>query len=754
MKWVLPAFLVVVAVLAELTLGRASHAPDIGLFFGRFHPLVVHLPIGFFLLVALGEAATFHPKLRERVEPALGLLLVVSALAGVAAFLLGQLLALEGGFPAQSLGWHRRLTLVAVVGMSACCIAFDRQRAGAGSSRWPYRGLLFGTLGVLSLGAHFGGTLTRGDGYLSKYAPGPLKPLFGAPEPRPPAQAPIKPAPVNAEPLIYEHVVQPLLDRYCVECHGLEKQKGKLRLDSLAEVMKGGESGAAVVPGDSSKSPLVQRALLPLSDDDHMPPEDKPQAKAEELAILGFWIDRGASPSLKVKDALAPLSTRSLLEHAALGTSKPASVPVAAAPVEPKASADLVAPAAPASAEAGRPAPAGSSARDTRAPASPASDSVPTVTAPAADATPAPATEPAALKVKVLSGPAFLATHCQKCHGPQKQKGKLRVDSLAALVKGGASGTALVPGSPDRSSVVQRLRLPLENDEHMPPKKETQPTAAEVAAFVAWVRAGTNNAPLSRAGADPAAREPAPSDAPAPTSAVPLAGDVASAAPADPAHAIVADTDAADAARASPPVSDAAGASTLAPETASATRSTEELLKALPPRVVLFSDAIQPLFRQRCGKCHIKDSPAGGLGVDQHRQLLEGGFSGPGVVPKARSQSLVLSRLLLPPSDDEHMPPEGEPQLNADEVELVGAWIEQGAPAGGATETEKLSAGAVRALAALGVRPAPEPLAAKSGGCAACSVPGAAGRSSWLEIQVLAVFAAAGILALRRNGRA
>src|SRR3954465_8383264 len=99
MKWLSPAAVVLVAMLAELTLGRLSGAPDFALFFGRFHPLIVHLPIGFFLLVAMGEAATFIPTLRERVEPVLGLLVPISTVAALAAFLMGQLLALEGGFP-------------------------------------------------------------------------------------------------------------------------------------------------------------------------------------------------------------------------------------------------------------------------------------------------------------------------------------------------------------------------------------------------------------------------------------------------------------------------------------------------------------------------------------------------------------------------------------------------------------------------------------------------------------------------------
>jgi len=174
----------------------------------------------------------------------------------------------------------------------------------------------------------------------------------------------------------------------------------------------------------------------------------------------------------------------------------------------------------------------------------------------------------------------------------------------------------------------------------------------------------------------------------------------------------------------------------------------------LPPEVALFSDAVQPLFREKCGKCHIKDKPAGGLGVEQHAQLLEGGFSGAGIVPKDRSASAVMQRLVLPPDDGDHMPPEGEPVLTADEVELVGAWIDQGAPATGLTDTAKLTAGAARALSARGVKGnGPQPLAAQAGGCAACSVPGAP-QSKWLELQAAALLGAVALLTTRRWTRA
>ncbi|HYQ17578.1 MAG TPA: c-type cytochrome domain-containing protein, partial [Polyangiaceae bacterium] len=593
-KWLGPVAIIVLAVLAELSLGRLSGAPDFALFFGRFHPLIVHLPIGFFLLVAMGEAATLHPKLRQRVEPALGLLVPVSALAALAAFLMGQLLALEGGFPASALGWHRRLTLLAVIGMSACWLLFDRQHDKAGQGRGAYRGVLGLTLGLLSLGAHFGGTMTRGESYLSKYAPGPLKPLLGAPEAKKEASG-AKPAAAaaGAEPLVYQDVVQPLLTKYCVDCHGSEKQKGKLRLDSLELLMAGGEDGAVVVAGAPSKSLLVTRMLLPVADDDHMPPKDEPSPPPEAIALIQFWIERGASATLKVRDALPPATSRSLLEHTLNGAAPSEAVPVSApgAPARPTDSAvpasSATPPSSPAAAAAS--APARQAATETLN-----NDDAPP---PAPVAAPPPATSAAS------SGPAFLAAHCEKCHGSAKQKGKLRVDSMAALLKGGAGGAALVPGDPEHSSIVKRVRLALSNDEHMPPAKEPQPSAAEVAALVAWIRAGASSAAPARASAVADAKSGSGSASSSPAVA-----------PVEPAAVASGNEPAATSATTvapSPVASSPLASSPVASSPDISGPPDQQLLSSLPPRVLLFADAVQPILRDKCGKCHIKAEPAG-----------------------------------------------------------------------------------------------------------------------------------------------
>jgi len=97
------------------------------------------------------------------------------------------------------------------------------------------------------------------------------------------------------------------------------------------------------------------------------------------------------------------------------------------------------------------------------------------------------------------------------------------------------------------------------------------------------------------------------------------------------------------------------------------------------------------------------------------------------------------------------MPPEESPQLTPDEIALVRAWVEQGAPAQASTETNKLSPDAVRALDARRST-LPKGLAPQAGGCGACTVPGASRQGS-LGSQLLSLLAVAFVLGLRRKAR-
>jgi hypothetical protein len=86
--------------------------------------------------------------------------------------------------------------------------------------------------------------------------------------------------------------VKPILAKHCFSCHGPDKQRASLRLDTAKAVHAGGNSGSAVLAGKSAESLLV-KAVLGLGDIKAMPPKGDRLAAAE-VAVIRRWIDEGA----------------------------------------------------------------------------------------------------------------------------------------------------------------------------------------------------------------------------------------------------------------------------------------------------------------------------------------------------------------------------------------------------------------------------------------------------------------------------
>jgi mono/diheme cytochrome c family protein len=102
---------------------------------------------------------------------------------------------------------------------------------------------------------------------------------------------------------LFTEKIKPLLELRCVSCHGPDKVKGGLRLDSRAAALKGGENGPALVPGKPAESLIVQ-AVMHARPDLEMPPKDK-LTKAD-MAVLERWIKEGAPwPEMRIA-AVAP----------------------------------------------------------------------------------------------------------------------------------------------------------------------------------------------------------------------------------------------------------------------------------------------------------------------------------------------------------------------------------------------------------------------------------------------------------------
>ena len=106
------------------------------------------------------------------------------------------------------------------------------------------------------------------------------------------------PPPSDQKDVTFEKHIKPLFDQACVKCHGAEKPKARLRLDSLTAVLKGGADGKVVEPGNSAKSILVHSIGM-LGDEELWmpPPNNKLKIKAltkEQIGLVRAWIDQGA----------------------------------------------------------------------------------------------------------------------------------------------------------------------------------------------------------------------------------------------------------------------------------------------------------------------------------------------------------------------------------------------------------------------------------------------------------------------------
>jgi len=86
----------------------------------------------------------------------------------------------------------------------------------------------------------------------------------------------------------------------------------------------------------------------------------------------------------------------------------------------------------------------------------------------------------------------LLQARCYSCHGPRKQKGKLRLDEKDLIIKGGKNGKTVVPGKPDDSEMIERMLLPPDHDDHMPPKGKPQLTRYQMDVLYWWVSTGAD----------------------------------------------------------------------------------------------------------------------------------------------------------------------------------------------------------------------------------------------------------------------
>ena len=259
-------------------------------FIGRFHPLLVHLPIGILLIALLLQA------LSRRQQFALGegpfhVLWLCGTGSAFLSCITGYLLSLSGDYEARTVTLHMWMA-IGVAGVSgAICWCLFKRRTGP-----LYHAACVALLLLILVTGHLGGSLTHGSDYLTAA-------LADSSDPAGTTQ---KIIPNIQEATVYADLVQPMLQSNCYSCHGPAKQKGGLRMDSPDGLMKGGKEGLVIRTGQAEQSELIKRLLLAREEEHHMPPKGKPQLTERQVALLHWWIAQGADFAKKVKELPQP----------------------------------------------------------------------------------------------------------------------------------------------------------------------------------------------------------------------------------------------------------------------------------------------------------------------------------------------------------------------------------------------------------------------------------------------------------------
>jgi len=275
-------------------------------FLGQFHPLLVHLPIGFLLLAGifffLGKRSNYH-----FLHKALPTTLFLTAVSSAGAAIVGWWLANKGGQNGSTLFWHRWLG-IGLVFFSILAWRWSLNKNGGTPKRFQW--LLLANLGLLTVVGHLGGEMTHGKGYLLKSAPTFVQQFFGNGA----QDIDIQNFPNTPDSVkIFAHLVQPILTNKCTNCHNAKNASGKLRLDSYDELMKGGSNGKVVLANQPLESEIFKRIMLPTDHVKFMPTSGIPMTYAE-TRILAFWIENGLSLDLNITDKSMPEDLKKILE--------------------------------------------------------------------------------------------------------------------------------------------------------------------------------------------------------------------------------------------------------------------------------------------------------------------------------------------------------------------------------------------------------------------------------------------------------
>ena len=254
------------------------------IFIGRFHPLLVHLPIGMFLLGYFLEILfQFGKRKLIGSRPTIVFIYAIGWLAGIFAAVSGWLLSFSDDYPLEALNDHKWLGIGTLVVMLGVIIYQVKAPKNKGKIK-----LAVSTLAIVFIGltGHFGGNLTHGPTYLFEYATNPSD-RYEAVHLR-------RLSSKHTDSIkIYADLLYPVIENNCVACHNSENYKGGLILETYSDFFKEADYALPVVAGKPYSSEIFTRVNLPAYHEKSMPPRGA-GFNYTDVEILKYWIETGA----------------------------------------------------------------------------------------------------------------------------------------------------------------------------------------------------------------------------------------------------------------------------------------------------------------------------------------------------------------------------------------------------------------------------------------------------------------------------
>lgn len=271
--WILNPVLIVLAVFSQKI--------QPGLFLqwtGKFHPLALHFPIVFGILISIYFLFFQNKRIPVETEK---LLLAVNALFASVVAVFGILLSLQNSYEGEIINWHKwggiAFALLSWIFIYILNLKISLKR---------FIAILF--LTVLIGSTHKGAQLTHGVNALS------------FPESADSENSIESTA--DSTVTIYQLGIAPILEQKCISCHGIDKAKANLQLHNPENILKGSENGDVLKSSLKGESVFLSRIHLPMEDEEHMPPDGKLQLTPDELSILSLWIKSGSNFDLRLNE--------------------------------------------------------------------------------------------------------------------------------------------------------------------------------------------------------------------------------------------------------------------------------------------------------------------------------------------------------------------------------------------------------------------------------------------------------------------